>query len=173
MYVTKPFMFGRPAASIRTPPKARRRSSYERQRLPSLGAIQLEGLRIDQLREALRLNAVSFPSQVPVFDRADRQDRERKVVQLYFILGWSTARIAVRYDLVPQRIAQILNAWTDSAVKMGYIQVIPSTESLRLLAAMPKDYRLYSAADSIPASLQASGFVDRKPQTRFTSSPTS
>jgi len=91
--------------------------------------VKLESLRTDQLRVAVRGNLVTFPSQVPVFERHDRPDLQRRVVQLYFVLGWSCATIAARYGMVRQRIGQVLNTWKRRAVETGYIQYIPSPES--------------------------------------------
>ncbi len=139
MYAAKAFTYGPPVVSQRTSAKPARRPHYERQPLPSLDEVQLRSLRIDQLREALRINSVSFPSQVPVFDRRDRPDLQRKFAQLYFVLGWSCGRIAIRYGLVRQRVGQILNAWTRCAVDMGYIQIIPPPESLVHLAAIARN----------------------------------
>jgi len=95
-----------------------------------LNDAQLKLLRIDQLREALRLNAISFPSQVPVFNRHDRPDLQWKFAQLYYVLGWSSADIAARYGIVTQRAGQVVNAWTRRAVELGYIQVIPPVEQV-------------------------------------------
>jgi len=96
------------------------------------------------------MNSISFPSQVPVFHRDDRPDLQRKFAQLYFVLGWSCGRIAVRYGIVRQRVGQILNAWTRRAVEMGYIQIIPPPEVLTLLAAMLRGRR---PEPSYPVSL--------------------
>jgi hypothetical protein len=150
MYAAKPFTYGRPAVSERTPAKPARPQRYERRPLPPLAEVQLESLRVDQLREALRMNSISFPSQVPVFDRDDRPDLQRNFAQLYFVLGWSCGKIALRYGFVRQRVGQILNAWTRRAVEMGYIQIIPPPESLALLAAMLRDRLPEPASHSLP-----------------------
>jgi hypothetical protein len=131
MYAAKPFTYHRPAVL-----KSARTQRYERRPLPALTEVHLESLRVDQLREALRMNSVSFPSQVPTFNREDRPDLQHKFAQLYFVLGWSCGKIAVRYGIVRQRVGQILNAWTRRAVAKGYIQVIPPAESLTLLASI-------------------------------------
>jgi hypothetical protein len=149
MYAAKPFTYGRPAVPA-SPLKRARRRRYERRPLPSLADVKLENLRIDQIREALRMNSVSFPSQVPVFDRVDRPDLQQKFAQLYFVLGWSCGRIAVRYGIVRQRAGQILNAWTRRAVETGYIETIPPAESLTLLAAMLNNRTLVPAPHTIP-----------------------
>jgi hypothetical protein len=76
------------------------------------------------LRQAVRENLVSFPSQVPVFERQSRPDLQQKLVVLYFLRGWTMDDIAKRYGLGRQRMGQILTAWRNRAVKEGYIQAI-------------------------------------------------
>ena len=105
-------------------PRSRRRP------LPPLDEVKLHSLRADQLRIAIRNNLVTFPSQVPVFERHDRPDLQRRIVQLYFVLGWSCATIAARYGMLRQRIGQVLSTWKRRAVEMGYIQYIPPPASL-------------------------------------------
>jgi hypothetical protein len=85
----------------------------------------LSEMRIDDLRDAIRQNQVTFPSQVPTFPKHDRPDLQRKLVQLYFVLGWSGPKIGVRYGLRRLRVQQILNAWKRRAVELGYIQSVP------------------------------------------------
>lgn len=94
---------------------------------------RVEDFRIDQLRSAIRKNRVSFPSQVPVFSKHDRPDLQRKIVQLYFVLGWSCPDIAVRHGLIRQRVQQILHTWQQRAAQTGYIQLIPPPECLKRL----------------------------------------
>jgi hypothetical protein len=89
---------------------------------------QLEELDISDLREAIRANLVSFPSQVPTFIRHDRPDLQWRLAQLYFVLGWDCNAIGARYDVVPARVRQILNMWKRRAVETGYIQHIPPIE---------------------------------------------
>ena len=108
------------------PPQRRLR----RPPLKPLDQIRLDTLRIDQLREAVRGNQVSFPSPVPTFERHDRPDLQWKLVQLYFVLGWNCEGIARRYGLIHQRVRQILKIWKQRAVEMGYIQYIPPAEVL-------------------------------------------
>lgn len=102
-----------------------------RKTLPPLDHVTLHSLRADQLRLAIRNNLVTFPSQVPVFERHDRPDLQRRIVQLYFLLGWSCETIAARFGLLRQRIGQVLNTWKRRAVEMGYIQVIPPPASFQ------------------------------------------
>src|SRR5580700_10687499 len=87
-------------------------------------------MRVDQLREAVRDKQVSFPSQIPTFSKHTRPDLQRKLVQLYFICGWSGPKIRARYDLSAQRFQQILSTWKRRAVELGFIQTIPANEAL-------------------------------------------
>jgi hypothetical protein len=76
------------------------------------------------LRQALLENLISFPSQVPVFEKQSRPDLQQKLVVLYFVRGWTMDDIAQRYGLARQRMGQILTAWRVRAVQQGYIQAI-------------------------------------------------
>jgi hypothetical protein len=87
-------------------------------------------MRIGKLRKAIRKNQVSFPSQVPTFPKHDRPDLQRKLVQLYFVLGWSPQRIGARYGLSRSRAQQILNVWKKRAVETGYVQTVPPPEMI-------------------------------------------
>jgi hypothetical protein len=123
MLVAEPIRGGRTKTRKSGPRK-------RRQALPPLDQVKLHSLRSDQLRVAIRSNLVTFPSQVPVFERHDRPDLQRRIVQLYFLLGWSCETIAARFGLLRQRIGQVLNTWKRRAVEMGYIQVIPPPASI-------------------------------------------
>jgi hypothetical protein len=95
--------------------------------------MRLEGLRIDELRLAIRANQVSFPSPVPTFGRHDRADLQWKLAQLYFVQGWNCEGIAAKYGLIHQRVRQILKTWKRRAVEMGYIQFIPPADVLTVV----------------------------------------
>jgi hypothetical protein len=86
---------------------------------------KMEWFTLNELRRRVRQNRVSFPSQVPTFEKHDRPDVQRKAVQLYFFFGWSCSRIAQRHGLLRQRVQQILSTWKRRAIQMGYIQEIP------------------------------------------------
>ncbi|MBZ5675351.1 MAG: hypothetical protein LAP61_14000 [Acidobacteriia bacterium] len=100
--------------------------------LPAFDQSTLSSLRVDQLRAAIRANLVTFPNQVPVFERHDRPDLQCKIVQLYFTLGWGYETIAIRFGLVHQRVAQILKTWKRRAIETGYVQYIPPFEPLTM-----------------------------------------
>ena len=110
--------------------KVRGRARHRHDPLAELDQASLHGLRADQLRAAVRRNLVTFPGQIPVFERHDRPDLQMRVVQLYFLLGWSCETIAVRYGMMRQRIGQVLSTWKRRAVETGYIQLIPPAEAL-------------------------------------------
>jgi hypothetical protein len=113
----------------------RRLHRRSRPALPSFDQSNLDTLRVDQLRAAVRANLVSFPSSVPTFERHDRPDLQWKIVQLYFTRGWGYETIALRFGLVHQRVAQILKTWKRRAIETGYIQHIPPFEPLPMPAA--------------------------------------
>lgn len=96
--------------------------------LHALSARHLEEVDIRDLREAIRANWVSFPSQVPTFTKHDQPDLQRKLVQLYFVLGWNYSNIGARYGLGAARARQILDTWKRRAAKAGYVQHIPPAE---------------------------------------------
>jgi len=115
---------------------------------------KIEVLRLDYLRKEIRSNRVSFPAQVPIFEKHDRPDLQRKIVQLYFVLGWPCSSIALRYGLLRQRVQQILNTWKRRAVEMGYVQHIPPAESLvSALAVEPRVVVATAGMPSIPKFL--------------------
>src|SRR5580700_4049645 len=87
-------------------------------------------MRVDELRAAIWKHQVSFPSQIPTFSKHTRPDVQRKLVQLYFVCGWSGPKIRARYDLSAQRFQQILSTWKKRAVELGLIQTIPANEAL-------------------------------------------
>jgi hypothetical protein len=89
-----------------------------------------DGPRIDDLRNAIRANRVSFPVPVPVFPSQFRPDIQWRLVQLYFIRGWSSRKLAERYGVTSRRIQQSLQHWAGHAVERGYLQVIPAETAL-------------------------------------------
>jgi hypothetical protein len=76
------------------------------------------------LRRAIRDHTVSFPAQVPIFEKQSRRDIQWRAVHLYFVQGWSVAEIASRFHISRSRAGQILDAWRTRAVILGYVQEI-------------------------------------------------
>lgn len=99
-------------------------------RMSRLKACVTDDLENRMLRQAIRQNLVSFPAQVPVFERQSRPDLQHKVVTLYFVCGWTMDQVAEHYGLARQRIGQILTAWRIRATKEGYIQEIEGEHPL-------------------------------------------
>jgi hypothetical protein len=90
------------------------------------------------LRAAIRRNLVSFPSQVPTLMRRQGGDVPERVVQLYFLRGWSVRNICERYRLNKAMIQKLLSEWRIRAVSAGYIQGI-HPEDLEALARMHEE----------------------------------
>jgi hypothetical protein len=96
---------------------------------PGIRSLSIQEIDIGNLRKAVRANWVSFPSQIPIFPAGRHAHLEPKLVQLYFVMGWSCARIAARYGLAYDQVRHILNEWKWRAANAGYIQHIPCADN--------------------------------------------
>jgi hypothetical protein len=76
------------------------------------------------LRRAVRRNTVSFPSQIPVFLKQHPAGMQWRSVLLFFVRGWSSPRIAMRFRVPAHQIWQIIEDWSVRALALGYVQVI-------------------------------------------------
>lgn len=85
------------------------------------------------LRLAIRENLVSFPSQVPALLRRGRAETMERVVQLYFLRGWSVRNICARYKLSKAGVQKLLSEWRVRAIAAGYIQGI-DPDALEIMA---------------------------------------
>jgi hypothetical protein len=95
---------------------------------------------LSQLRRAIRSNQVSFPSQVPTFEKHDRPDVQRRLVQLYFVMGRDCHVIGERYGLSRTRVQQILNTWRRRAMATGYLQpLLPKRATCPVDSPQPTD----------------------------------
>jgi hypothetical protein len=83
-------------------------------------------LRLCAVREAVREHRVSFPAQLPLFEKQCQVDIQWRVVLLFFVLGWSYDAIGRRYGLGSQRIRQLIRNWLKRAFVTGYVQPIPA-----------------------------------------------
>src|SRR5215469_1039910 len=83
------------------------------------------------IREQIRSHRISFPSQIPVFPRLHRADIQWRIVVLYFVRGWSSARIGERYGITRERVRQILRQWVSRALLHGYMDKIPAEKDFR------------------------------------------
>jgi len=120
--------------------------------------MNLNELAIDDLRDAVRSNQVSFPSQVPTFPKLARSDLQWQLVQLYFVRGWSSEVIGKRYGVTRERVRQILVQWKHRAVLLGFIQHIPPAEPLMELSAtaMPAEVPHYALTATASGAVSAS-----------------
>ena len=87
------------------------------------------------LRTAITRNLISFPSQIRPFARRTVADLQVRIVQLYFVRGWSVRRIGDRYNLRKDLVHQLLAQWRIRAIESGYIQEI---EPSVLTAVVPQ-----------------------------------
>jgi transposase-like protein len=76
------------------------------------------------LRTAIMRNLVSFPAQVRPFMRRGAGDVQERIVQLYFVRGWTVRSICQRYDLSKAMAHKLLAEWRIRAVESGHIQEI-------------------------------------------------
>jgi hypothetical protein len=76
------------------------------------------------LRRAIRSNIVSFPSQIPVFLKQSDAGAQWRAVLLFFVRGWSSPRIAERFQVPTHRVWQILEDWSVRAWELGYVRVL-------------------------------------------------
>jgi len=130
---------------------ARTRRPDARVRSQNIGEIDLS-----DLRRAVRANWVSFPSQVPTFPSCGQADLQRKLIQLYFLMGWSCARIATRYGLVQQHVRGVLLAWKCRAVSTGYLQHIPPAEVMQRLEMLASSLQHeYVKEHPVPGELRS------------------
>ena len=101
---------------------------------PSVRNQNIEEIDISNLGRAIRANWISFPSQVPTFPGCGQPDLQQKLIQLYFVMGWSCANIAARYGLVQDQVRGVLNAWKWRAANAGYLQHIPPAEVIEAMS---------------------------------------
>jgi hypothetical protein len=110
----------------------------------------LEEIEMSSLREAIRANWVSFPSQVPTFSPCGQSELQWRAVQLYFVLGWRCAAIAARYGMGQDQVRNILNSWKLRAVRAGFIQ--PTWAGHKFSKNILTDSNPLNSPDSRPAT---------------------
>jgi hypothetical protein len=89
------------------------------------GRVDIGRLSLRRLRGAIQKNEVSFPSQIPTFACQSRSDIQWRLVDLYFVRGWTCSRVAERYGMTMERARQIISNWVQRAVSLGYLQQVP------------------------------------------------
>lgn len=76
------------------------------------------------LRTAITRNLVTFPAQIQPFMKRTAGDLPERIVQLYFVRGWSVRNICDRYGMSKAMVHKVLAEWRIRAVESGYIQEI-------------------------------------------------
>jgi hypothetical protein len=85
------------------------------------------------LRIAVRRNLVSFPAQVPTFMKQPAGTLQQRVVQLYFVRGWSVRNICDRFRLGKKIVQNLLSDWRVRAIAAGLIQEIEPEDLERMV----------------------------------------
>lgn len=76
------------------------------------------------LRTAVTRNLVTFPAQIQPFMKRTSGDLQERIVQLYFVRGWSVRSICERYAMSKAMVHKLLAEWRVRAIESGYIQEI-------------------------------------------------
>ncbi len=111
------------------------------------------------LRTAITRNLVTFPAQIQPFMKRTAGDLPERIVQLYFVRGWSVRNICDRYGMSKAMVHKLLAEWRIRAVESGYIQEIEPN----CLAALEPEINVVppgaangtSAGEWIPAVIEA------------------
>ncbi|HYA18221.1 MAG TPA: hypothetical protein VEF06_12180 [Bryobacteraceae bacterium] len=108
------------------------------------------------LRIAVRRNLVSFPAQVPAFMKQPAGVTQQRVVQLYFVRGWSVRNICDRYRLGKKLVQNLLADWRARAIAAGLIQEIDPENLERLFHEQQghPDPQQNDGADAVPVLAQ-------------------
>ena len=108
------------------------------------------------LRTAITRNLVSFPARIQPFMRRSSGDLQERIVQLYFVRGWTVRRICDRYAMSKAMVHKLLAEWRVRAVESGYIQEIEPGTLDRLLAQVKAGAPQYAEA-SLPVVFDPAG----------------
>src|ERR1039457_1173163 len=76
------------------------------------------------LRRAIRGNIVSFPAQIPKFLKRPSAEMQWRMVVLFFVRGWSSAKIADRFHVPKHRVWTLLNEWSVRALAFGPLKAL-------------------------------------------------
>lgn len=92
--------------------------------------VNIAEMSLRRLRAGIQNQAISFPSQVPVFSCQSRSDIQWRLVELYFIRNWSCSDLGQRYGVTMERVRQLITHWVRRAAVLGYLQEIPASDEL-------------------------------------------
>jgi hypothetical protein len=73
-----------------------------------------------------------------------------RMVLLFFVRGWSSARIAARFQVPKHRILKSLNEWSFRALALGYVQII-DPEAFEECCQVDVDYGTDRDSQDTPA----------------------
>lgn len=85
--------------------------------------------RLPCLRQAVWENRVVFPAPAPVFAHQYRADVQQRLVELYFVRGWSFRQLGGRYGVTAGRVRQTIRRWVERAMTLNYLQSIATEDS--------------------------------------------
>jgi len=126
------------------------------------------------LRTAITRNLVSFPAQIRPFMKRSCGDVQERIVQLYFVRGWSVRNICGRYGLSKAMAHKLLAEWRIRAIDAGYIQEIePGTlAALEQINAQQTKTEANSAQihSNVPAYRAVPGVIPALPGFEYTGS---
>jgi len=108
------------------------------------------------LRQAVRRNIVSFPSQTPAFLKQPPADVQWRMALLFFVRGWRAEDIGARYHFPKHEVCRFLNAWSVRALAQGHIQVIDEEEFACLDTRADRDASAITARHPQPGSKASS-----------------
>jgi transposase-like protein len=115
------------------------------------------------LRTAITRNLVTFPAQIQPFMKRTNGDLQERIVQLYFVRGWTVRSICERYAMSKAMIHKLLAEWRVRAVESGYIQEIEPGCLAALQPEMNGASRENRAPRLAPAPLVAERISARQP----------
>src|ERR1700728_1409782 len=108
------------------------------------------------LRTAITRNLVTFPAQIQPFMKRTMGDLQERIVQLYFVRGWSVRNICDRYGMSKAMVHKLLAEWRIRAVESGYIQEIEPGNLAGLVGDVPeaplKQPREFDYLNTVPAN---------------------
>ncbi len=104
------------------------------------------------LRAAITRNLVSFPAQIRPFQKRDAGDIQWRIVQLYFVRGWTVRRICERYCLSKAMAHKLLREWRIRAIESGCIQEIEPGGLVALVPETQAEKGMAFAAGTLTAT---------------------
>jgi two-component system, OmpR family, KDP operon response regulator KdpE len=101
-------------------------------------AMDIADMSLRRLRAAIQKGEISFPSQVPMFNRQSRADIQWRLAGLYFVRNWSCTSLGERHGVTMERVRQMLSKWVRRAICLGYLQEIPAADPPITIRAAPQ-----------------------------------